>query len=165
VSPVLMQAFIMTFLAEWGDRSQIATIAMGADYNPWGIIVGASLGHGVATSGACVGGRMVVGPGRYCLPHHLIGRFRYIAGRAERCFARNSVWAFNLAPALPHRALTLCPQLCMGISPRRYTEIGPLHFEPSFNYYGILSRGERYLAGPKRWQSGSASAPSPSPAV
>ena len=46
VSPVLMQAFIMTFLAEWGDRSQIATIAMGADYNPWGIIVGASLGWG-----------------------------------------------------------------------------------------------------------------------
>ena len=26
----------------------------------------------------------------------------------------------------PRRALTLCPQLCMGISPRRYTEIGLL---------------------------------------
>ena len=59
VSPILLQAFTLTFLAEWGDRSQIATIAMGADYNPWGIIVGASLGHGVATSGACIGGRMV----------------------------------------------------------------------------------------------------------
>lgn len=59
VSPILLQAFTLTFLAEWGDRSQIATIAMGADYNPWGIIVGASLGHGLATSGACIGGRMV----------------------------------------------------------------------------------------------------------
>jgi len=55
----------------------------------------------------------------------LIGRFRYIASRAERLrFDRNSVRAFNLAPAFPRGALTLCPQLCMGISSRRYTEIG-----------------------------------------
>ena len=60
-----------------------------------------------------------------------IGRFRYIASRAERSrFARNSVWAFNLAPALPRGALTLCPQLCMGISPRRYIDIGLLQLVP-----------------------------------
>jgi hypothetical protein len=35
-----------------------------------------------------------------------------------------SVWASNLAPAFPRGALTLRPQRCMGISPRRYTEIG-----------------------------------------
>ncbi|CAG8509287.1 10693_t:CDS:2 [Racocetra fulgida] len=29
-SPVFVQTFILTFLAEWGDRSQIATIAMAA---------------------------------------------------------------------------------------------------------------------------------------
>jgi putative Ca2+/H+ antiporter (TMEM165/GDT1 family) len=29
-SPVFVQTFIMTFLAEWGDRSQIATIALAA---------------------------------------------------------------------------------------------------------------------------------------
>ena len=36
-----------------------------------------------------------------------------------RGFVRDSVWAFNLAPAFPRGALTLCPQLCMGILPRR----------------------------------------------
>ena len=29
-SPVLVQAFVLTFLAEWGDRSQITTIALAA---------------------------------------------------------------------------------------------------------------------------------------
>lgn len=29
-NPVFAQAFILTFLGEWGDRSQITTIAMGA---------------------------------------------------------------------------------------------------------------------------------------
>jgi putative Ca2+/H+ antiporter (TMEM165/GDT1 family) len=34
--PILSQAFIITFLAEWGDRSQIATIAMAAAQYPAG---------------------------------------------------------------------------------------------------------------------------------
>ena len=29
-SPIFAQSFVMTFLAEWGDRSQIATIILGA---------------------------------------------------------------------------------------------------------------------------------------
>ena len=30
LGPVFVQAFALTFLGEWGDRSQIATIALGA---------------------------------------------------------------------------------------------------------------------------------------
>jgi putative Ca2+/H+ antiporter (TMEM165/GDT1 family) len=30
VGPVVVQSFVLTFLGEWGDRSQIATIALGA---------------------------------------------------------------------------------------------------------------------------------------
>lgn len=30
LGPVFVQAFVLTFLGEWGDRSQIATIALGA---------------------------------------------------------------------------------------------------------------------------------------
>jgi putative Ca2+/H+ antiporter (TMEM165/GDT1 family) len=32
VNPVFAQAFILTFLGEWGDRSQIATITMGGTH-------------------------------------------------------------------------------------------------------------------------------------
>ena len=34
-SPIFIQAFTMTFLAEWGDRSQISTIALAAAKNPF----------------------------------------------------------------------------------------------------------------------------------
>ena len=30
VSPIFIQAFVLTFLAEWGDRSQIMTIVLAA---------------------------------------------------------------------------------------------------------------------------------------
>jgi putative Ca2+/H+ antiporter (TMEM165/GDT1 family) len=33
--PVFVQAFVLTFLGEWGDRSQIATIALGAAHVPF----------------------------------------------------------------------------------------------------------------------------------
>lgn len=46
---ILTQAFIMTFLAEWGDRSQIATIALAASYNLFMVNVGALLGHFLCT--------------------------------------------------------------------------------------------------------------------
>jgi putative Ca2+/H+ antiporter (TMEM165/GDT1 family) len=42
---VVTQAFTITFLAEWGDRSQIGTIAMAAAQNPFGGALCASMKH------------------------------------------------------------------------------------------------------------------------
>jgi len=56
---ILTQAFILTFLAEWGDRSQIATIVLGASQNPFGVTLGACVGHSFCTGMAVVGGRLL----------------------------------------------------------------------------------------------------------
>ena len=61
LSPAWVQTFIMTFLGEWGDRSQIATIAMAAGQDYWWVTSGAILGHGICTAVAVVGGRAIAG--------------------------------------------------------------------------------------------------------
>jgi len=53
---VARDAFVLTFLAEWGDRSQIATIAMGTSHNVFGVVVGGCLGHAICTGVAVQGG-------------------------------------------------------------------------------------------------------------
>lgn len=58
-SPIFLEAFILTFCAEWGDRSQIATIMLAAHQNPYGVTVGAILGHVLCTGAACMGGELL----------------------------------------------------------------------------------------------------------
>lgn len=58
---IWLQAFVMTFLAEWGDRTQISTIALATTNDPVFVTLGGILGHGICTAIAVVGGRLVAG--------------------------------------------------------------------------------------------------------
>jgi putative Ca2+/H+ antiporter (TMEM165/GDT1 family) len=58
---VILEAFVLTFVAEWGDRTQFATIALAASYNPWGVTIGAIAGHIFCAAIAVMGGRLVAG--------------------------------------------------------------------------------------------------------
>eukprot|EP00457_Paulinella_chromatophora_P009152 gb/GEZN01009208.1/.p1 GENE.gb/GEZN01009208.1/~~gb/GEZN01009208.1/.p1 ORF type:complete len:358 (+),score=69.30 gb/GEZN01009208.1/:73-1074(+) len=57
-SKIFLQSFTMTFLAEWGDRSQIATIALAAAKDPVGVTIGGIIGHAICTGLAVLGGKM-----------------------------------------------------------------------------------------------------------
>ncbi|XP_066937800.1 putative divalent cation/proton antiporter TMEM165 isoform X18 [Macrobrachium rosenbergii] len=59
VSRVFWQALTLTFLAEWGDRSQIATVVMAAREDVYGVIIGGLLGHFLCTGLGVLGGRMI----------------------------------------------------------------------------------------------------------
>ncbi|KAH7157877.1 hypothetical protein B0J13DRAFT_581860 [Dactylonectria estremocensis] len=61
LSPAWVQTFVMTFLGEWGDRSQIATVAMAAGQDYWWVTLGATVGHLLCTSIAVIGGRALAG--------------------------------------------------------------------------------------------------------
>jgi len=58
-SPVFMQCFTMTFVAEWGDRSQIATIALASAKDAIGVTIGGILGHAICTGMAVLGGKLL----------------------------------------------------------------------------------------------------------
>nr|XP_003221623.2 PREDICTED: transmembrane protein 165 [Anolis carolinensis] len=59
ISPIFVQAFTLTFLAEWGDRSQLTTIVLAAREDPYGVAVGGTVGHSLCTGLAVIGGRMI----------------------------------------------------------------------------------------------------------
>ncbi|CAL5222510.1 g4884 [Coccomyxa viridis] len=54
----LLQVGSIIFLAEWGDRSMLATVALGASHSPLGVSLGAVLGHALATLLAVTGGAL-----------------------------------------------------------------------------------------------------------
>lgn len=58
-SPIFLEAFTLTFLAEWGDRSQIATIGLAANANVLGVTLGGALGHMLCTLAAVLGGKQL----------------------------------------------------------------------------------------------------------
>lgn len=61
LSPAWVQTFTLTFLGEWGDRSQIATIAMAAGQDYWWVTAGALGGHCICTGVAVIGGKAIAG--------------------------------------------------------------------------------------------------------
>ncbi|KAL4230551.1 hypothetical protein ACF0H5_010932 [Mactra antiquata] len=58
-SAIFIEAFVLTFLAEWGDRSQIATIILAAREDVSGVILGGCLGHALCTGLAVLAGRII----------------------------------------------------------------------------------------------------------
>lgn len=56
---IFMLAFTLTFFAEWGDRSQIATISLASVNDPVGVTMGSIVGHAACTGLAVVGGRLL----------------------------------------------------------------------------------------------------------
>lgn len=56
-----VEAFSLTFIAEWGDRTQIATITLAATSHALGVALGAIAGHGICVAIAVLGGGMMAG--------------------------------------------------------------------------------------------------------
>ncbi|MGF1499863.1 MAG: TMEM165/GDT1 family protein [Elainellaceae cyanobacterium] len=65
---VVMEALVLTFVAEWGDRTQIATMTLATTNHPLGVIAGATLGHAICAAIAITVGRMMAG----CISEQLL---------------------------------------------------------------------------------------------
>merc|ERR1712060_592970 len=54
-----MRFSLLIFLAEWGDRSMLATVTLAATRSALGVFIGGCLGHALATIVAAVSGRLL----------------------------------------------------------------------------------------------------------
>ncbi|PZO45326.1 MAG: hypothetical protein DCF15_21660 [Phormidesmis priestleyi] len=61
IRAVVVEAFTLTFIGEWGDRTQLATITLAAANNPYGVLVGATLGHAICAAIAVICGKFIAG--------------------------------------------------------------------------------------------------------
>ncbi len=58
---VMLEAFSLTFVAEWGDRTQLATLTLATTYPPIAVIMGATLGHTICAAIAVLCGKFIAG--------------------------------------------------------------------------------------------------------
>ncbi len=58
---IILQSFTLTFIAEWGDRTQFSTIVLASAHNPVGVAAGAILGHAICAVIAILGGSLIAG--------------------------------------------------------------------------------------------------------
>ncbi|XP_010532812.1 PREDICTED: GDT1-like protein 2, chloroplastic [Tarenaya hassleriana] len=84
---ILWKSFSLVFFAEWGDRSMLATIALGAAQSAWGVAGGAIAGHFLATALAVVGGAFLAN----YISEKLVG---YLGGALFLGFAAATFFGF-----------------------------------------------------------------------
>jgi Ca2+/H+ antiporter, TMEM165/GDT1 family len=58
---IILETFLLTFVAEWGDRTQFATITLAASNNVFGVTVGAITGHTICAAIAIISSKMLAG--------------------------------------------------------------------------------------------------------
>lgn len=58
---MMLEACTLTFVAEWGDRTQISTIALAAANHPLGVALGGITGHSICALIAVMAGKTIAG--------------------------------------------------------------------------------------------------------
>lgn len=131
LSPAWVQTFVMTFLGEWGDRSQIATIAMAAGQDYWWVTCGAIMGHGICTAAAVIGGRAIAGKVSMRVGKYHIIPLKIIIITRKKLMVCRFVKQLHLA-ALSHFSFSasyICSKLFINLNRpgARFTLSAPRH--------------------------------------